>query len=103
MELVRRDLKARDIMTPAAFHNAVKVCCATSGSTNLTLHFPTIAHELDYPFCLDDFENISQQTPSIMEIKPSDPRYLMEDFEGIAELAAPSKSPIGISKSLSSS
>jgi dihydroxy-acid dehydratase len=92
MELVWRDLRARDIMTPAAFHNSVKVCCATSGSTNLTLHFPAIAHELDYPFTLDDFENISQQTPSIMEIKPSDPRYLMEDFARAGGLQAVMKS-----------
>ncbi len=92
MELLQKDIKARDIMTPAAFQNAVKVCCATSGSTNLTLHFPAIAHELDYPFTLDDFENISQQTPSIMEIKPSDPRYLMEDFERAGGLQAVMKS-----------
>lgn len=81
MELLWKDVKARDIVTPGAFRNAVKVCCATSGSTNLTLHFPAIAHELDYPFTLDDFEEISQKTPSIMEIKPSEPKYLMEDFE----------------------
>ena len=92
MKLVWEDMKARDIMTPAAFHNSVKVCCATSGSTNLTLHFPAIAHELDYPFTLDDFENISQQTPSLMEIKPSDPKYLMEDFERAGGLQAVMKS-----------
>jgi dihydroxy-acid dehydratase len=92
MDLVWKDIKARDIMTPAAFSNAVKVCCATSGSTNLTLHFPAIAHELDYPFTLDDFENISRQTPSIMEIKPSDPKYLMEDFERAGGLQAVMKS-----------
>jgi dihydroxy-acid dehydratase len=92
MELLWKEIKARDIMTPAAFCNSVKVCCATSGSTNLTLHFPAIAHELDYPFTLDDFENISRQTPSIMEIKPSDPRYLMEDFERAGGLQAVMKS-----------
>lgn len=92
MDLLWKNIKARDIMTPGAFHNAVKVCCATSGSTNLTLHFPAIAHELDYPFTLDDFESISQQTPSIMEIKPSDPRYLMEDFERAGGLQAVMKS-----------
>jgi dihydroxy-acid dehydratase len=92
MELLWKEIKARDIMTPAAFRNSVKVCCATSGSTNLTLHFPAIAHELDYPFTLDDFENISRQTPSIMEIKPSDPRYLMEDFERAGGLQAVMKS-----------
>ena len=92
MELLEKDIKAHDIMSPAAFTNAVKVCCATSGSTNLTLHFPAIAHELEYPFTLDDFENISQQTPSIMEIKPSDPRYLMEDFERAGGVQAVMKS-----------
>ena len=96
MELLWKEIRARDIMTPAAFTNAVKVCCATSGSTNLTLHFPAIAHELDYPFTLDDFENISRQTPSIMEIKPSDPRYLMEDFEHAGGLQAVMKSMEGL-------
>jgi dihydroxy-acid dehydratase len=92
MELLDKDIKARDIMSPSGFTNAVKVCCATSGSTNLTLHFPAIAHELDYPFNLDDFERISRQTPSIMEIKPSDPQYLMEDFERAGGLQAVMKS-----------
>jgi dihydroxy-acid dehydratase len=98
MDLLWRQIRARDIMTPAAFTNAVKVCCATSGSTNLALHFPAIAHELDYPFTLDDFEDISRQTPSIMEIKPSDPRYLMEDFEraGAGGLQAVMKSMEGL-------
>jgi dihydroxy-acid dehydratase len=92
MELLAHDIKACDIMSPAAFTNAVRVCCATSGSTNLTLHFPAIAHELDYPFTLDDFERISRQTPSIMEIKPSDPRYLMEDFAHAGGVQAVMKS-----------
>jgi dihydroxy-acid dehydratase len=92
MSLLWNDVKARDIVTPAAFRNGVKVCCATSGSTNLTLHFPAIAHELDLPFTLDDFESISRQTPSIMEIKPSDPRYLMEDFEQAGGLQGVMKS-----------
>jgi dihydroxy-acid dehydratase len=92
MELLWKEIKVRDIMVPAAFRNAVKVCCATSGSTNLTLHFPAIAHELDYPFTLDDFEEISRRTPSIMEIKPSDPKYLMEDFERAGGLQAVMKS-----------
>jgi dihydroxy-acid dehydratase len=96
MELLWKEIRARDIMTPAAFTNAVKVCCATSGSTNLTLHFPAIAHELDYPFTLDDFEDISRRTPSIMEIKPSDPRYLMEDFERAGGLQGVMKSMEGL-------
>lgn len=53
MEQMRKNIRVRDIVTPESFRNAVKVCCATSGSTNMALHFPAIAHELDYPFTLD--------------------------------------------------
>ncbi len=92
MEHVQNNLRARDIMTPGAFQNTVKVACATSGSTNLAIHFPAFAHELGYPFTLDDFDGISRQTPSLMEIKPSDPNYLMEDFARAGGLQAVMKS-----------
>ena len=85
-------LRARDIMTEAAFQNMVKVSCATSGSTNQTLHFPAIAHELGYPFSLEDFDRISRETPAIMEIKPSDPLYNMEDFSRAGGVQAVMKS-----------
>jgi len=88
MEHVKNNLRARDIMTAAAFQNMVKVACATSGSTNLAIHFPAFAHELGYPFSLDDFDRISHQTPSLMEIKPSDPKYLMDDFARAGGLQA---------------
>jgi len=88
MEHVQNNLRARDIMTAAAFQNMVKVACATSGSTNLAIHFPAFAHELGYPFSLDDFDRISRQTPSLMEIKPSDPKYLMDDFARAGGLQA---------------
>lgn len=92
MENLRNHLHARDIMSPKAFQNVVKVSCATSGSTNLAIHFPAIAHELGYPFTLEDFDRINRQTPSIMEIKPSDPAYLMEDFGRAGGLQAVMKS-----------
>jgi dihydroxy-acid dehydratase len=85
-------LRARDIMTKAAFQNMVKVSCATSGSTNQTIHFPAIAHELGYPFSLEDFDRISRETPAIMEMKPSDPLYNMEDFSRAGGLQAVMKS-----------
>jgi dihydroxy-acid dehydratase len=84
--------RARDIMSEAAFRNMVKVACATSGSTNLAIHFPAIAHELGYPFSLEDFDRISRDTPAIMEIKPSDPRYNMEDYSRAGGLGAVMKS-----------
>jgi dihydroxy-acid dehydratase len=83
-------------MTEAAFQNMVKVSCATSGSTNQAIHFPAIAHELGYPFTLDDFDRISRETPAIMEIKPSDPKYLMEDFSRAGGLQAVMKSMEGL-------
>jgi len=92
MEHVEKNLRARDIMTLAAFQNMIKVACATSGSTNLAIHFPAFAHELGFPFTLEDFDRVSRQTPSIMEIKPSDPAYLMEDFAGAGGLQAVMKS-----------
>jgi len=92
MAHLENGLKARDIITEAAFQNMVKVSCATSGSTNLALHFPAIAHELGYPFTLDDFDRISRKTPAIMEIKPSDPQYNMEDFSRAGGLQAVMKS-----------
>jgi dihydroxy-acid dehydratase len=85
-------LRARDIMTETAFQNMVKVSCATSGSTNQALHFPAIAHELGYPFSLEDFDRISRKTPAIMEMKPSDPLYNMEDFSRAGGLQAVMKS-----------
>ena len=92
MTHLENGLRARDIMTEAAFQNMVKVSCATSGSTNQTLHFPAIAHELEYPFSLEDFDRISRETPAIMEIKPSDPLYNMEDFSRAGGVQAVMKS-----------
>lgn len=96
MEHVKNNVRARDIMSPAAFLNMVKVACATSGSTNLAIHFPAFAHELGYAFSLDDFDRISRETPSIMEIKPSDPAYLMDDFSRAGGLQAVMKSMEGL-------
>jgi dihydroxy-acid dehydratase len=79
-------------MSETAFQNMVKVACATSGSTNLAIHFPAIAHELGYSFSLEDFDRISRDTPAIMEIKPSDPRYNMEDYSRAGGLGAVMKS-----------
>ena len=89
---IKNNLRARDIMTEAAFQNLVKVACATSGSTNLAIHFPAFAHELGYSFTLDDFDRVSRQTPSVMEIKPSHPNYLMDDFSRAGGLQAVMKS-----------
>ncbi|HUG12338.1 MAG TPA: dihydroxy-acid dehydratase [Opitutaceae bacterium] len=70
MELVRSDLKPSQIMTRAAFDNAVASVAASGGSTNAVLHLIGLAHELDVPFSIDDFDAICSRTPTIATLKP---------------------------------
>jgi dihydroxy-acid dehydratase len=70
MELVQRDIKPRDIMTKAAFENAIKVLMATGASTNLVIHLIAIARRAGVDLSLDDFDRLSRQTPFITNVKP---------------------------------
>ena len=70
MELVERDIKPRDIMTGAAFENAIKVLMATGASTNLVIHLIAIARRAGVDLRLADFDRISKQTPFITSVKP---------------------------------
>ena len=80
MELVRRDIKPRDIMTPAAFHNAETVDMALGCSTNTMLHLPAIAHECGIELDLDASNAISANTPNLCHLAPAGDSY-MEDLE----------------------
>ncbi|OUN19941.1 dihydroxy-acid dehydratase [Pseudoflavonifractor sp. An85] len=80
MELVRRDIKPRDIMTPAAFHNAETVDMALGCSTNTMLHLPAIAHECGIELDLDASNAISANTPNLCHLAPAGESY-MEDLE----------------------
>lgn len=71
MELVKRDIKPRDIMTEAAFRNAITVDMAMAGSTNTVLHLPAIAHEAGIKLELTFFDAISDQTPYLAKLSPS--------------------------------
>lgn len=73
MELVREDVRPRDIMTEAAIRNAITVSSAIGGSTNSLLHLPAISHELGICIDLDVFDEISRNTPYISSISPSGP------------------------------
>jgi len=79
-ELVSEDIKPRDIMTLAAFENAVRMDMALGGSTNTVLHLPAIAHEAKINLPLDVFDEISKDTPHITSIRPGG-EYFMEDLE----------------------
>jgi dihydroxy-acid dehydratase len=70
MELVRRNLRPRDIVTRRALENAAVVVGATGGSTNAGLHLPAIAHEAGIRFTLDDVVAIMRRTPYIADLKP---------------------------------
>jgi len=71
MEMVRRDIKPRDIMTENAFRNAITVDMAMAGSTNTVLHLPAIAHEAGIKLDLALFDAISEKTPYIAKLSPS--------------------------------
>ena len=81
MELVEKDIKPRDIMTPAAFHNAETVDMALGCSTNTMLHLPAIAHECGIELDLDMSNAISAQTPNLCHLAPAGDTF-MEDLEG---------------------
>ncbi|MDY4180050.1 MAG: dihydroxy-acid dehydratase [Pseudoflavonifractor sp.] len=81
MELVKKDIKPRDIMTPAAFHNAETVDMALGCSTNTMLHLPAIAHECGIELDLDMSNEISSKTPNLCHLAPAGNTY-MEDLEG---------------------
>ena len=79
MELVERDIKVSDILTPAAFKNAIIIHSAIGGSTNATLHLPSIARELGIDLPIEMFDEINHQVPHIGNIFPSG-QYLTECF-----------------------
>ena len=81
MELVKRDIRPRDIMTAAAFHNAETVDMALGCSTNTMLHLPAIAHECGIELDLDMSNEISSKTPNLCHLAPAGDTY-MEDLEG---------------------
>jgi len=70
VDLVRRDVRPRQIVTRAAIENAAASVVATGGSTNGVLHLLAIAHEFGIPFTIDDFDRIAARTPVLADMKP---------------------------------
>ena len=79
MELVRKNICPRDIMTPEAIINALTVDMALGCSTNSMLHLPAIAHEIGMDFEIDYANGISEKTPNLCHLAPAGPTY-MEDL-----------------------
>ena len=80
MELVRKNIRPRDIMTAAAIKNAITADMALGCSTNSMLHLPAIANELGVKFDLDEVNEISERTPNLCHLAPAGPTY-MEDLD----------------------
>lgn len=80
MELVEKNIRPRDIMTEAAFHNAETVDMALGCSTNTMLHLPAIAHECGIELSLEMSNDISSKTPNLCHLAPAGDTY-MEDLE----------------------
>ena len=78
MDLVKRDLKPRDIMTEAAFRNALTVDMALGCSTNSMLHLPAIAHECGFELDLAVANQISSGTPNLCHLAPAGRHYIEE-------------------------
>jgi dihydroxy-acid dehydratase len=79
VEAVRQERRPRDILTRAAFENAIAVVMALGGSTNAVLHLLAIAHAARVPLQLDDFETLRQRVPVLCDLKPSG-RFVTTDL-----------------------
>ena len=80
VELVRKNVTARKIMTRAAFENAIRVDVALGGSSNTVLHLLAIAREAGVDLPLSEFDRIARETPQLTTVTPVGPD-LMEDVE----------------------
>ena len=80
VDMVRKDMKPRDIVTRDAFDNALALDMAMGGSTNTILHTLAVAHEAEVPFDLARIDAISRKTPTLCKVSPSS-QYHMEDVD----------------------
>ena len=83
--LIARGIKPRDIMTRAAFENAITVVTALGGSTNAVLHLLAIAHAAEVPLKLDDFTRVGARVPVLADLKPSG-KHVMAELVAIGGL-----------------
>ncbi len=80
MDLLRRGVRPRDILTRDAFENAIAAAAGTGGSTNRVLHLLAIAREAGVPLAIDDFDQISRRTPIIADLRPGG-KYVALDVD----------------------
>jgi dihydroxy-acid dehydratase len=88
--LLERDIKPRDIMTRAAFENAMVITMALGGSTNAVLHLIAMARSVGVELTIDDFQKVSDRVPFLADLKPSG-KYVMEDLHRVGGTPAVQK------------
>jgi dihydroxy-acid dehydratase len=79
VEIVREDLKPSDILTRAAFENAIVACSAVGGSTNAPIHLNAIARHIGVELSIDDWERVGHDVPLLVNMQPAG-EYLGEDY-----------------------
>ncbi|MDX6666322.1 MAG: L-arabonate dehydrase, partial [Solirubrobacteraceae bacterium] len=87
VQMVHDDLRLSQILTPAAFHNAIATLHALGGSTNAVIHLPAIAGRLGIDLPLERFDELSREVPFLANLKPSG-EYLMEQFHAAGGVPA---------------
>ena len=80
MDLLRRGVTPRDLLTRQAFENAITAVAASGGSTSAVLHLLALAREVGIPLTIDDFDIISRRTPLLADLKPGG-RYVAVDLD----------------------
>lgn len=87
IDLIRKNIRPKDILTRKAFENAIRVALVLGGSTNSVLHLLAIAHEIGVDLTIDDFDRISATTPHLADLKPGG-RYVMADLYKVGGVQA---------------
>ncbi|MFK8112553.1 MAG: dihydroxy-acid dehydratase [Rubripirellula sp.] len=82
LQLLKADIKPRDIMTRTAFENAMVTVMALGGSTNAVLHLIAMARSVDVNLTIDDFQSVSDRIPYLADLKPSG-KFVQEDLHSI--------------------
>jgi dihydroxy-acid dehydratase len=80
MDVLRRNVRPLDILTRAAFENAIAGVATTGGSTNAVLHLLALAREAGVPLTIDDFDTVSSRTPLLVDLKPGG-QYVAADLD----------------------
>lgn len=89
LNLLKKNILPRDIMTRAAFENAMVLTMVLGGSTNAVLHLIAIAHSVGIKLDINDFQSVSDRIPFLADLKPSG-KYVMEDVHRIGGIPSQS-------------